>query len=101
MTIEAHSRADGRVSIAVRDNGIGFEEKYADRIFVVFQRLHGRGEYEGSGIGLAIVRKIVERHGGQIVAEGRPGEGAAFRFDLPGEASLSARDATLEGGIPE
>ncbi len=69
--------------IVVRDNGIGFEEKYAERIFGIFQRLHGRGRYEGTGIGLALCRKIVERHGGAISASGRPGEGATFTVLLP------------------
>ncbi len=69
--------------ITVADNGIGFENEYAERIFEVFQRLHGRGEYEGTGIGLAICRKIVLRHDGSIVARGRPGEGATFTIDLP------------------
>ena len=69
--------------IVVEDNGIGFDEKYLDRIFTVFQRLHGRMEYEGSGIGLAVCRKIVERHGGQITATSKPGAGARFYIDLP------------------
>jgi two-component system, NtrC family, sensor kinase len=69
--------------IVIEDNGIGFDEKYLDRIFTVFQRLHGRMEYEGSGIGLAVCRKIVERHGGQITAKSREGEGATFYIDLP------------------
>jgi PAS domain S-box-containing protein len=72
--------------ITVGDNGIGFEQGYADRMFEVFQRLHGRGEYEGTGIGLAICRKIVLRHNGNIVARGRPGEGATFIIDLPAAA---------------
>jgi PAS domain S-box-containing protein len=70
------------VCIAVTDNGIGFDEKYLDRIFTPFQRLHGRGEYEGSGIGLAICRKIVERHGGTITARSAPGQGATFIVSL-------------------
>ena len=65
------------------DNGIGFEPRYAERIFGPFQRLHGRQEYEGTGIGLAIVRRIIERHRGTIQAEGRPGEGAAFILRIP------------------
>lgn len=69
--------------IVIEDNGIGFDEKYLDRIFTVFQRLHGRSEYEGSGIGLAVCRKIVERHGGQITAKSSPGEGARFYIELP------------------
>jgi PAS domain S-box-containing protein len=72
--------------ITVADNGIGFETEYADRVFEVFQRLHGRGEYEGTGIGLAICRKIVQRHGGTIVAQSRPGEGTTFIIDLPATA---------------
>jgi PAS domain S-box-containing protein len=65
------------------DNGIGFEPRYADRIFGPFQRLHGRQEYEGTGIGLAIVRRIIERHRGTIQADGRPGEGATFTVRMP------------------
>lgn len=72
-----------RVILTVKDNGIGFEETYLDRIFEVFQRLHGRNEYEGTGIGLAICRKIVERHGGTITARSAPGEGATFIVTLP------------------
>jgi PAS domain S-box-containing protein len=71
------------VQIVVEDNGIGFDNKYAERIFGVFQRLHGRDEYEGSGVGLAICRKIARRHHGEITAIGRPGEGAAFILTLP------------------
>ncbi len=69
--------------ITVQDNGIGFDEKYLERIFGVFQRLHGRVSYEGSGIGLAICRKIVERHGGRLTARSKVGEGATFIVILP------------------
>ena len=69
--------------LSVADNGIGFDMKYHERLFHVFQRLHGRGEYEGTGMGLAICRRIAERHGGAIVAEGQPGRGATFTVTLP------------------
>lgn len=69
--------------LSVRDNGIGFDEKYLDRIFGVFQRLHGRGQFEGTGIGLAVCRKIAERHGGTISADSVPGQGSTFTVCLP------------------
>ena len=76
--------AGARYQITITDNGIGFDEKYLDRIFNVFQRLHNRSHYEGTGIGLAICRKIVERHGGSITATSTPGQGATFIVTLPG-----------------
>ncbi len=69
--------------IRVVDNGIGFDEKYLDRIFEVFQRLHGRSQYAGTGIGLAIVQKVAENHGGAITATSQPGQGATFWVYLP------------------
>lgn len=69
--------------IYIEDNGIGFDEKYLDRIFGVFQRLHGRSEYEGSGIGLSVCKKIVERHGGEITATSEIGKGATFIITFP------------------
>lgn len=74
---------DDWIRITVTDNGIGFESGYADRIFGIFQRLHGRERYAGTGVGLAICRRIVEHHGGTIKATGRPGQGATFTVDLP------------------
>jgi signal transduction histidine kinase len=77
-------RVDSRHwTITVRDNGIGFNDQYAEKIFKMFERLHGRMEYTGSGIGLAICRKIVERHGGTIGAKSTPGQGATFTVTLP------------------
>lgn len=88
VNISAQAQVDAQTGeelylIAVKDNGIGFDEKYLDRIFTVFQRLHGRGEYEGTGIGLAVVRKIVARHGGTITARSSVGEGSTFLATLP------------------
>ena len=71
------------VELQIEDNGIGFDEKYLDRIFTPFQRLHGRLEYEGSGMGLAICRKIVQRHGGRLSAKSSVGQGATFTIFLP------------------
>ncbi len=77
--------------LTVQDNGIGFDEKYLDRIFAVFQRLHGRQEYEGTGIGLAVCRRIVDRHKGTITAKSKPGEGTTFIIDLPLPRRLKER----------
>ncbi|MDQ1274188.1 MAG: hypothetical protein QG591_2818 [Planctomycetota bacterium] len=77
------SHGNGFCQITVTDNGIGFNEKYAEFIFGMFQRLHRRDEYEGTGVGLSICRKIVERHGGSITAKSTPGEGTKFIIVLP------------------
>lgn len=94
VTVCGRALGDGHtVEIAVSDNGIGFEGRYAERIFGTFQRLHGRGEYEGTGIGLSVCRKIVERHHGQITASSHPGKGATFTFVLPIHQAEEYRDA--------
>jgi PAS domain S-box-containing protein len=79
--------------ISVEDNGIGFEEKYTDKIFAMFQRLHGRSEYEGTGVGLAVCRRITDRHSGTITAKSKLGEGATFIIRLPVHQAKQAQSA--------
>jgi len=79
------SAQDGSTTFVVRDNGAGFEADYVGKLFRPFQRLHSQQQFSGHGIGLASVKRIVERHGGTIQADGKPGEGATFKFTLPGE----------------
>ena len=88
VTVSGKTLSATKVQILVEDNGIGFDESSVERIFQPFQRLVGRNEYEGSGMGLAICRKIVERHGGEITAKSKPGYGSTFIVTLPSKAGL-------------
>jgi signal transduction histidine kinase len=103
VTIDA-TVADDKIELSVSDNGIGFDPQYSRRIFRVFERLHGRGEYPGTGIGLALCRKIAERHGGSVVADGEPGVGSTFIVTLPvhqADEVIAAFTGIGNGATPE
>jgi light-regulated signal transduction histidine kinase (bacteriophytochrome) len=91
VKVSANS-GDGAWCFAVQDNGIGISSEYFDQIFVIFRRLHKRGDYPGSGIGLAICKKVVESHGGRIWLESQPGSGSTFHFTLSRVKELVSAD---------
>jgi signal transduction histidine kinase len=85
IEVRSGPQQDGQLTFRIRDNGAGFDMRHASRLFGAFERLHSSAEFEGTGIGLATVHRIVRRHGGDVRAEGEPGKGATFTITLPSQ----------------
>ena len=95
VRLSGRAAADGRSELVVEDDGVGFDMKFAGRLFQPFQRLHGRQEFPGSGMGLAICRRIVERRGGTIAVESAPGRGTRFTIGFPAASAPRGEEAAL------
>ena len=98
--VSAARNGSPKWTFSVQDDGLGIDPQFFERIFGMFQRLHKRTEYEGTGIGLAVCKRIVERHGGHISVESQPGQGSTFRFELAGSEATITSDIAVEQPCP-